>query len=112
METVEPKQKKVNLKINTCNSRHELALLKELIKKNNWSEEYIKDKFAKCDVFWLAGPDRENYFSEIIEHSVIFNHLPGSTAASNKSKFAQIMKLYKKHDENTFSFTPRTFTLP
>jgi len=91
IKTTKPKQVNIgrSLRINTCNSRHELALLKELIKQNGWSEEHIKDKFAKCDVFWLAGPDKERgYLESMREQNVIFNHLPGAGAASNKSKFA------------------------
>lgn len=50
--------------INTCNARHELALLKEVILQqnqlgNNWKEQHLKDKTKNVDIFWLAGPEKE-----------------------------------------------------
>ena len=78
--------------------------------QNNWTEEHIKDKVSKCDVFWLAGPDKQ--FEMIREHDIIFNQLPGIGVASNKRKFAQIMNTIQKHHPEEFDFVPRTFTMP
>lgn len=101
-----------NVKINTCNARHELALLRELISRNIWKEQHLKDKVKDQDIYWLAGTDFAHHLELIKEHDVIFNRLPGVEAGSNKKIFSQIFQQLQRTHPDEFDFIPRTFVMP
>ena len=52
-KTGKPKKKKKvansqNIRMNICEARHELALLKEIISVNGWQTEHIRGKTKGC----------------------------------------------------------------
>ena len=93
--------------VNTCNARHELALLNEIISQQKWKADHLKANVKSSQVYWLAGPNWFNEHAEDIrDYTCVFNKLPGMDAASNKVRMAQIFSLV-----NT-DFIPRSFQMP
>ena len=78
------------ISINTANSRHEKALLSELIRVNKWHIIENKDKVSQSDIYFLH-PSIDT-LTLIRENNCIFQNLPGVSAASNKRRLACIFK--------------------
>ena len=100
-----------SIRINSCNARHELALIRQLVETHGWKEDHLKQNVSKADIYWLAGIERELHY-ELIQNHTIFNKLPGVDAVSNKSKTATVFKLMHKFHRELFDFVPQTFNMP
>lgn len=101
--------------MNVCNAGLNIALLRELVRNNNWLVVEEPDTTAGVDIYWLHTLDKI-YWEEarrlIMEQPLVFNLMPGFNVAGTKRSLAKIFNRLRVFNEAEFDFVPKSFLLP